>query len=241
MRRGWARARRRPRISTPRSRASASSTHRWCARPPRAPRAGRGSAGDERAFVEPNGVLGGNVLRDFAIALRGPLDEPRHGLALRRVPRHRPAISPIRGGPISRCNSPGGCSAATSPIAARSATTTAASPATTSFAPRATTRCARRGWCSTPAWPRRRAPRATRSIRSTCSRPAPATRTIGPELETACTPADDVTQRGPAGELLVATSVPGRVLFEDSAVRMFGPIDVVAGVQRGRRSRIAPA
>jgi hypothetical protein len=50
----------------------------------------------------------------------------------------------------------------------------------------------------------------------------------GPDLddtEGACTPADDPVGGGRQATLVVATGVPGLVLFDDSARRMFGPLE----------------
>lgn len=181
-------------------------------------------AGDTTAFVEPAGVLGGNVLRDFAIALRGPVDEPSTVSFYVEFPGSDRDLAD-QGRAFLAVQFPGrllgkdvadrceigddGCRIAGYDIVR----------AQGNYALRST-RMVLDACVAAP-------PCATHYSLDAANPFAPGdcTGTLGPELETACVPADDFQQGGLRASLLVATSVPGAVLFEDSAVRMFGPLD----------------
>jgi hypothetical protein len=51
--------------------------------------------------------------------------------------------------------------------------------------------------------------------------------TRGPDLDLECIVADDPIAGGERASLVVATAIPGAVLFADSAVRMFGSLDAL--------------
>jgi hypothetical protein len=202
-------------LDAPMVRAPAGGTSRWT-----------WFAGDSTSFVEPSGVLGGNVMRDFAVALRSPVDEPptvsfyvefpgsdrdladqgRAFLALQFPGRllGRDVADRCRIGDDG-CRIPGfDIVRAQGNYALRSTrmvldACVAAPPCTTRYTLQPFNPFA----------------------------PGSCTATLGAELETACTPADDLARGGLRASLLVASSVPGAVLFEDSAVRMFGPLEVL--------------
>jgi hypothetical protein len=202
-------------LDAPMVRAPAEGTSRWT-----------WFAGQDGALVEPSGVLGGNVLRDFAIAIRGKIDEPptvsmyvefpgtdrdladqgRAFLALQFPGR-------LLGRDVAdRCKiGDDNCRIAGYDIVR----------AQGNYALRSTRMLLDACVATPPCAPRYTLDPVNLFAPGTCDE------TIGPELDTACTNADDFINGGLRATLLVATSVPGVVLFEDSAVRMFGAIDAL--------------
>lgn len=200
-------------LDAPMVRAPAEGTSRWT-----------WFAGQTGAFVEPSGVLGGNVLRDFSIALRNELDQPpsvsfyvefpgtdrdladqgRAYLALQFPGR-------LLGRDVAdRCQiGDDNCRIAGYDVVR----------AQGNYALRSTRMLLDACVSAPPCAPRYTLDPVNLFAPGVCDA------TIGPELETACTPADDVELGGLRATMLVATSVPGAVLFEDSAIRMFGPLD----------------
>ncbi|MBC8070204.1 MAG: succinylglutamate desuccinylase/aspartoacylase family protein [Deltaproteobacteria bacterium] len=182
--------------------------------------------GDNAGPIEPAGVLGGNVLRDFAIALRGPVDEPASVTFYVEFPGSDRDLAD-QGRAFLNLQFPGR-------LLGRDVAD----------------RCEiGDDDCRLPGFEVSRAQgyyalRSTRMVLDACVAAPPCAgryklevenlfapgtcdATAGPDLETACIDAGDPEQGGVRASLLVASSVPGAVLFEDSAVRMFGPLDVL--------------
>lgn len=182
------------------------------------------TAGSELVRVEPSGVLGGNLLREFAIAFR----TPRAGAASisfyeafpgteRNLADQGRAFLPVQfpgrlvGAEIAdRCDIDGeDCDIAGFNIVQGQSNFALKSSRLVLDA------CVAPPSCSV----RYEVDAATPFDPGACSsRP-------GPDVEEPCMRADDPENGGRQATLIVATGVPGLVLFSDSARRMFGPLD----------------
>jgi hypothetical protein len=184
----------------------------------------RWTAGDHDLQIEPGGVLGGNILRQFAVRIRSPRGRPssltfygefpgserelanegRAYLALQFPGRLLGRI------PTDRCGI-GGTDCALDSFDFQQSQPEAA---------------LRRylmvldGCVAAPPCSIRYDPPLELS-------PARCSQRRGPDHATACDPADDPTRGGKAASLVVASGVPGLVLFRDSARRMFGELEAL--------------
>jgi len=198
----------------------------------RAPVGGSGDwtwfAGSGDGFFEPVGVLGGNLLSDFSIAIRSPPGAPPTLAFYEEFPGSESdladqgrAFLPVQfpgrllGRDVGdRCEiGDDGCQVSGFDIVR----------AQPNFALRATRMVLDACVAAPPCGTRYTIDPANPFESGSCDR------TLGPELDetNACTPADDAILGGVRASLVVATSVPGAVLFEDSAIRMFGPLDAL--------------
>ncbi len=180
-------------------------------------------AGTPDAAVEPQGVVGGNLLRDFAVAMRHPASGPATLTFYGEFPGSDDDLAD-QGRAFLALQFPGR-------LLGRDVGDRC------DFDPRG---CRVDGFDLARAQPNF-ALKATRMVLDACVAPPPCAPNyrldpvnlfapgacglaIGPELDDACVPADDAQQGGKRASLVVATGVPGAVLFEDSAVRMFGSL-----------------
>jgi hypothetical protein len=177
-------------------------------------------------FVEPTGVLGGNLLRSFAIALRRPADAPPTVAFYTEFPGSEVDLA-NQGRAFLPLQFPGR-------LLGRDLGD----------------RCQiGDDGCRTPGFDLVRgqpnvALEAARMVLDACVAappcgvryqidslnpfdPGDCTQTIGPDADAICAQADDPQDGGLSASLVVATSVDDIVLFEDSAVRMFGPLDML--------------
>ena len=193
----------------------------------RAPAAGADEwtwlAGNQDVQVEPQGVVGGGILRNFAVAIRTPPDRPPAltfygefpgserdladaGLAF--LPLQFPGR--LLGRDLSdecdidgeRCTFGGGSLEGNREVALQA--TRMVMDACVGVPP-----CGIE-YETDPADP---------FAAGTCSE------TIGPDVPMACARANEPVHGGRQASLVVATGVPGLVLFEDSARRMFGTLE----------------
>jgi hypothetical protein len=194
----------------------------------RAPAGGRDGwswfAGTAAAPVEPRGVLGGNLLRDFAIAMRHPNDGPATMTFYAEFPGSDDDLADqgraflalqfpgrLLGRDVGdRCDyDPEGCRVDGFDLAR----------AQPNFALKAT-RMVLDACVAPPPCALRYQVDAFNPFESAVCESTP-----GPELDGGCAAASDPVLGGRPASLVVATSVPSMVLFEDSAIRMFGPLD----------------
>lgn len=196
----------------------------------RAPAAGENgwtwTAGDEDVAVEPGGVLGGNVLRQFAIRIRDPVDDPPTLTFYGEFPGTETdladqgrAFLPLQfpGRLLGRdvgdhCDIGGSdCSVGGFDLS-QSREQIALEPTRMVMdACIASPPCAVR-WDQDPF--------DAFAIGECRARQ-------GPDADTACVPPTDPARGGRAASLVVATGVPGLVLFDDSATRMFGDLQAL--------------
>jgi hypothetical protein len=196
----------------------------------RAPAAGTDAwtwlAGDANGQIDPGGVLGGNLLESFAVALRTPrVGEGRIAIygefpgSDRDLADQGRAFIPVQfpgrllGHDIQDVCDIGGEDCKTGGFDAQALRPTVAL-------------------------------RRTRMVLDACMAPPPCTVTYaphpddpfepgtcgqatGPGTLEACVRADDPARGGTQATLLVATGVPDLVVFDDSAERMFGPLDAL--------------
>ena len=184
-------------------------------------------AGSGTSFFEPGGVLGGNVLSDFAIAIRRPPDGPPSLSFYVEFPGAESDLAD-QGRAFLAVQFPGRllgrdigdrCRIGNDGCPVEGFDLVRAQP---NFALRAT-RMVLDACVAAP-------PCATRYTIDAANPFAPGecTRTLGPDLpDETCTPAADPQRGGARASLVVATSIPGAVLFDDSAVRMFGALDAL--------------
>lgn len=183
-------------------------------------------AGDDRTVVDPSGVLGGNVLRDFAVLIRRPLlggssialygefpgterDLADEGFSF--MPVQFPGR--LLGRDLAdRCDIDGeGCELGGFDIQGNPDLALEASRMVLDA-------CVAMPPCGV----------IYDLTQDNPLLPGSCYATRGPALgqdDGACTPADDTEAGGKQATLVVATGVPGLVLFDDSARRMFGPLE----------------
>jgi hypothetical protein len=187
----------------------------------------RWTAGDHVAQIEPGGVLGGNVLRQFAVRIRSPRGQPASLTFFGEFPGSERELANegraylglqfpgrlLGRLPTDRCGIGGGDCALDSFDFQQSQ-------------PEAALRRSLMVLDGCVAAP----PCSVRYDGSVP--PARCSQRRGPQHATACEPADHPTRGGKAASLVVASGVTGLVLFADSARRMFGDLDALPTCDR---------
>lgn len=193
------------------------------------------TAGDQNVTIEPGGVLGGNLLRNFAVALRFPVPPPPGVMTEPEPPSvalytefpgsediladQGRAFLPLQfpgrllGRELTdRCElDEGRCE-----LDGFDVSTSAAE------IPLAASRMVMDACLAIP-------PCSLRYVRSATDPYGDGRCALkeGPTSDLDCTPATDAEGGGFSASLVVATGVPGLVLFSDSARRMFGDLDAI--------------
>jgi hypothetical protein len=195
----------------------------------RAPAAGADAwtwqAGDRDGTIEPGGVIGGNLLASFAIAFRTPIGgEPRVAIygefpgSDRDLADQGRAFMPVQfpgrllGYDIHDVCDVGGEDCKTGGFNAQALRPNVALRRT---------RMVLDACMAPPPCNVRYLPQADPFAPGDCDQ------SIGPTSDTECADADDPVTGGTEATLLVATGVPDLVLFDDSAIRMFGDLDAL--------------
>lgn len=193
----------------------------------RAPAAGRDdwtwAAGNQESQIEPSGVLGGNVMQSFAVEFR----TRREGAARMTMYREFPgsdgdladqglAFLPLQfPGRLLGRNLADRCDVDGSPCELGLVDLQANRNVALSATRMVMDACVGVPPCGI----RYETDDADPFAAGTCAE------TRGPDSEEACAPLTDPDFGGKEASLVVATGVPGLVLFEDSAQRMFGALD----------------
>jgi hypothetical protein len=186
----------------------------------------RWTAGDHTAQVEPGGVLGGSILRQFAVRIRSPRGEPASVTLYGEFPGSERELADegraylgvqfpgrlLGRIPTDRCDI-GGTDCALDSFDFQQSQPEAALRRSLMVLD---------GCVSAPPC----------SVRYDDGTPPRCSQRRGPEHATACERADHDTRGGKAASLVVASSVPGLVLFADSARRMFGDLDALPPCRR---------
>lgn len=196
----------------------------------RAPAAGTSDwtwfAGSGVDFFEPAGVIGGNLLRDFAVAIRRPPDAPPTLAFYVEFPGAEADLAD-QGRAFLALQFPGRllgrdvgdrCEIGDDDCRIDGFDLVRAQP---NFALRATRMVLDACVAAPPCGVRYAIDALNPFAPGTCAA------TMGPDVEDACVPADDPAAGGERASLVVATAIPGAVLFEDSAIRMFGALDAL--------------
>jgi len=183
-------------------------------------------AGSGETFFEPAGVLGGNLLSDFAIAMRYPPDAPPSLAFYVEFPGSEADLAD-QGRAFLPVQFPGRllgrdigdrCEIGDDGCRVEGFDIVRAQP---NFALKATRMVLDACVAAPPCGVRYTIDAANPFEPGECRL------TQGPELELECMPTDDPAAGGERASLVVATAVPGAVLFDDSATRMFGAIDAL--------------
>ena len=185
-------------------------------------------AGSGESFVEPAGVLGGNLLTNFAVAMRRPLDAPPTLAFYVEFPGAEADLAD-QGRAFLALQFPGRllgrdlgdrCEIGDDGCRIDGFDLVRGQP---NFALKATRMVLDACVAAPPC-----AVRYTIDANNPFA-PGDCSQTLGPDLtdEFACTAADDPIAGGERATLVVATAVPGAVLFDDSATRMFGPLEAL--------------